>query len=506
MSSVTHKQPLSASLVLIIIGALIIARLIAITISPLDLSVDEAQYWLWSQNPAAGYFTKPPMIAWIIGLGTVFAGSAEYGVRIMAPLLHGITALVLWQVAGRLYHPVAGRIAALGWITLPAVGLGSFIISTDTPLLLFTSTMLLALSPLAQGRSPGLFGFLLAGIMLGLGLLSKYAAIFSLMGMIIFWLSVVRDKTPFRLRDIAAMVLAALIVVSPNLIWNIQHGFSTITHLGDNANIDHSRLAFDLSTILSSLASGLSFLVAQFGVIGPVVMLAFLGSVWGAVWGSVWGKDNLRHRFLLSFILPPLVIITLQAIISEANANWAVLAWPPALVMLAGWCCDNEGRIRKPVWLITMAASNITLAVVIWLVSVTGYLGVLTPPSDPLRHLRGWDKHHTALIALISDHPVKMIITDRRGAAALMTHALRDSDLTVTIIDADGRPSNHFEASHPYQSRGKGDQVILMTEVETPPEIPDINWIGTIGESRVSISQTRNRHLYFHLGIESPSD
>jgi hypothetical protein len=181
-----------------------------------------------------------------------------------------------------------------------------------------------------------------------------------------------------------------------------------------------------------------------------------------------------------------------------------MLAWPPALVMLAGWCCDNEGRIRKPVWLLTMAASNITLAVVMWLVSVTGHLGVLTPPSDPLRHLRGWDNHHAALIALISDHPVKMIITDRRGTAALMTHALRDSDITITIIDADGRPSNHFEASHPYQSSGKGDQVILMTEAETPPTLSDIRWIGTIGESRVSISQTRNRHLYFHLGVENP--
>ena len=497
MASVIHKPLLSASRVLIIISALIAARLIAIGISPLDLSVDEAQYWLWSQNPSAGYFTKPPMIAWVIGVGTALAGSAEYGVRLMAPLLHGVTALVLWQLAARLFHPMAGRIAALGWITLPATGLGSFIISTDTPLLLFTSTMLLVLSPLAHGRSPGSFGFLLAGIMLGLGFLSKYAAIFSLMGIIIFWIVQPRDKASLGLKDIAVIILAALIVISPNLIWNFHHGFSTITHLGDNANIDQSQLAFGLSLVAASLASGFSFLLAQFGVIGPVVMLGVLI--------AVKTTDGLRHRFLLGFILPPLVIITIQAMISEANANWAVLAWPPALIMLAGWCCDKEGRIRKPFWLTAMAVSNGFLAVVIWLVSLTGHLGVLTPSSDPLRHLRGWDSHHAALLSVITEHPVNTIITDRRGSAALMTHALRDQDISVTIIDADGVPSNHFEASHPYLSMGKGDRVILMTEADTPPAIPKVRWIKSIGESRIKISHNRNRHFIFYLGIEETS-
>ena len=497
MASVTYKPLLSASLVLIIIGALITARLIAIGISPLDLSVDEAQYWLWSQSPSAGYFTKPPMIAWVIGLGSAFAGSAEYGVRFMAPLLHGMIALVLWQLAARVYHPMAGRIAALGWMTLPAAGLGSFIISTDTPLLLFTSTMLLLLCPLAHGRSPGLFGFLLAGIMLGLGFLSKYAAVFSLIGIVIFWVVQPRDKTALRLKDIGVILIAALIVISPNLMWNIHHGFSTITHLGDNANLDQSRLAFGVSMMLSSLASGLSFLIAQFAVIGPVVMLGFLL--------AVKTKDDLRRRFLLGFLLPPLVIITLQAMLSEANANWAVLAWPPAIVMLAGWCCDQDGRIRKPVWLSAMAISNGALAIMIWLVTLTGQLGLLTPPSDPLRHLRGWDNHGAALMTILTEYPAATIITDRRGSAALMTHTLRDRDVRVTMIDADGVPTNHYEASHPYLSKGNGDLVILMTEGDTLPALPKMRWIKPIGESQVKISRKRDRHFYFHLGIEDAS-
>ena len=40
-------------------------RLYAVIISPLEPSVDEAQYWLWGQTPQLGY-SKPPLIAWIL--------------------------------------------------------------------------------------------------------------------------------------------------------------------------------------------------------------------------------------------------------------------------------------------------------------------------------------------------------------------------------------------------------------------------------------------------------
>ena len=56
----------SNHLVFLIILALTLFRTAALAISPLELGVDEAQYWLWSQTPDFGYFTKPPLIAWIL--------------------------------------------------------------------------------------------------------------------------------------------------------------------------------------------------------------------------------------------------------------------------------------------------------------------------------------------------------------------------------------------------------------------------------------------------------
>ena len=132
--------------VLLVLLGLTLLRTAALAISPLELGVDEAQYWLWSQSPDFGYFTKPPLIAWIIGVAHWAFGHSTMAVRLPACWLQLATALVLWQTASWLYGPRAGRLTALIWISLPAVGLGSFLISTDTPLLLAMALALLALA------------------------------------------------------------------------------------------------------------------------------------------------------------------------------------------------------------------------------------------------------------------------------------------------------------------------------------------------------------------------
>ena len=63
------------------------ARLFAIIISPLELGVDEAQYWVWSQDLAFGYYSKPPLIAWIISISHALFGHYPWAVRLPAPII-----------------------------------------------------------------------------------------------------------------------------------------------------------------------------------------------------------------------------------------------------------------------------------------------------------------------------------------------------------------------------------------------------------------------------------
>ena len=55
------------------------ARIVALALNPIELYADESQYWVWSLQLDWGYFSKPPMIAWLIHLMTPASSSSAAG-------------------------------------------------------------------------------------------------------------------------------------------------------------------------------------------------------------------------------------------------------------------------------------------------------------------------------------------------------------------------------------------------------------------------------------------
>ena len=81
-----------------ILAILFVIRMIAIFVSPLDLGVDEAQYWLWSQTFDFGYYTKPHMTSWIIAITHGLFGHESWAVRFAASWLHFSTEQQVYQL------------------------------------------------------------------------------------------------------------------------------------------------------------------------------------------------------------------------------------------------------------------------------------------------------------------------------------------------------------------------------------------------------------------------
>ncbi|RYG00101.1 MAG: hypothetical protein EON94_10125, partial [Caulobacteraceae bacterium] len=98
--------------VLLITVALTIVRLVTLFASPLELYPDEAQYWLWSRTLDWGYYSKPPMVAWLIWTTTAIGGDAEPWVRLSSPLLHAGTTLCVYGIGRRPQNRLTIRRAA----------------------------------------------------------------------------------------------------------------------------------------------------------------------------------------------------------------------------------------------------------------------------------------------------------------------------------------------------------------------------------------------------------
>ena len=165
------------SWLLVILGGLLAARLAALYFAKTDLFFDEAQYWWWSRDLAFGYFSKPPLIAWLIRLATGICGDAEWCVRAPSPILYTLTSILVFLAGRALYDARIGFWSAVVLATLPAASFSSLLISTDVPLLLFWTLAFYGWIKLIETRSMGFAA--LTGASVGLGLLANYAAVYS---------------------------------------------------------------------------------------------------------------------------------------------------------------------------------------------------------------------------------------------------------------------------------------------------------------------------------------
>ncbi len=305
------------------------ARTAGVLVSPLHLGPDEAQYWRWAQEPALGYYSKPPLIAWVIAIETAIFGDGEWAVRIAAPWLHAAAAAGVLALGQAMYSSRAGAFAALVYLLMPGVSVSSHLMTTDALLLPLWSLALLCLWKVREGG--GLPPALGLGAAVGCGLLAKYAMVYFLIGLALVCLI---DRPTWRAlagrRGAAAGGLATALVL-PHLIWSAFTGFATVGHTVDNADWgaggpDPFRL-FD-------------FLIDQMGVFGPIAFLAF------GVGLMVSLRRNVRVRdvWLLCFALPVLMIIAGQAVIARAHANWAAVAYPAASVLVAEWLLRAPAR------------------------------------------------------------------------------------------------------------------------------------------------------------------
>lgn len=365
------RRPLRMALALVLV--LTVLRLAAIFASPLELNPEEAQYWLWSRTLDFGYFSKPPMIAWAIWATTAIGGDGEAWVRFSAPLFHAVAGLSLFAAGRRLYDDWTGLTAAAVYLLMPGVALSSFILATDAPLLCFLALALLAYVTVREGEhrlapAAGL------GAALGLAMLSKYAALYALIG-IGLHLALSKDaRRAWDLKTAAVALVAFAAVLAPNLVWNANHHFATVGHTAANANLGGK---------LFNPGEMLGFLGGQFGVFGPVPFGVLAGGAAVLAWRRRLQPQDL---LLLCFAVPPLAVVTFGALLSRANDNWAASAYVAGAVLAAALLV----RWRARWWLV--GGLGLQAALVVFMLLAVANPAILDAlgRSNDIKRARGW--------------------------------------------------------------------------------------------------------------------
>jgi 4-amino-4-deoxy-L-arabinose transferase-like glycosyltransferase len=471
-------------LALTIVMAITVCRIAVLFVTPLQLYPDEAQYWWWAQTPDWGYFSKPPLIAWIIWL-TTRASDAEWAIRLASPLLHAGTALFLFGIGRLAYNARVGFWSALAYATLPGISYSAGLISTDVPLLFCWAAALYAFFRALSGG--GVRWIILCGIAVGFGLLAKYAMLYFVLGAVLAALASPGVRKLVCSPQGAIALLLALLILSPNLIWNAAHGWPTLSHTESNANWSHARY---------SVGSVSGFVLGQFGVFGPLMM---------AGWISGLVKVRIRAGggdiVLAAFSAPILLLIIVQSFISEANANWAAPAYitavPLAVATLLDWW---RGRA-----LYASLALGAVAMLSLWAVMIMPSLATAAGQGNAFKRQLGWRELGAAVAAESRRAPYQAIVAANRSLLAELLYYARPRVLPIRVWDPNATPHDHFQMTMPLTLAYR--RVLLVTSPEEGTRmLPDFDSHRLIGEVSVPVGGGHARQviLYEADGYRGP--
>ena len=314
---------------LILIGLVTLFRLVYLVVSPLSLAGDEAYYWDWSRRLAWGYFSKPPMVAWIIGLFSRTFGSTTAAVRLPSVVLGTISAVAVFLLARRMYGARTAFWAAAVGMASPGAAVLGYVMTIDAPLMCFWSLGLYFLWAGLEKKDGGLAEWLGLAVVIGLGLLSKQVMA-GFIGLMFVFVAVSKEdrrllKSP-RLYLVTLLGLAALI---PPVVWNAGHGWITLHHT-------EGHFAGSRSFFLFTFAE---FIGGQLGVISPItwVLLVILAVLLLSRFKSL----DRRSLYLLTFSIVPLAGIAALSLRQKIQPNWPAPVYTAGMVLLAAWGCEK---------------------------------------------------------------------------------------------------------------------------------------------------------------------
>ena len=116
----------------------------------------------------------------------------------------------------------------------PGVSLSAGIISTDVPLLAAWAAALAFFIALVRGA--GWWAAVGLGVALGVGLNAKYAMAYFLVCLTVYAIAVPSQRRLLADARIWLAIAIGAAFIVPNIMWNLENGFATVSHTADNAN------------------------------------------------------------------------------------------------------------------------------------------------------------------------------------------------------------------------------------------------------------------------------
>jgi 4-amino-4-deoxy-L-arabinose transferase-like glycosyltransferase len=301
-----------------------------------DLFADMVEEIVWSRHLAFGFVNHPPLSPLLVKLWFAVVPHADWTFYLLAMLVVALALWTAWRLAGD-YLDGDKRVLALVLLTLvPFFNFHALKYNVNTVLIpLWAATTLWFLRSY-RTRSPGTAA--LAGIGAAAAMMCKYWSVFLIAGFVLAALIDVRRGAYFRSAAPWITVAAGLAVLSPHLVWLVQHDFAPVRY----AFYVHGGKSFT-----TALFDAIGYLAGAAGYVALPVALVLIAARprRALVAEMIWPADPDRRLAAAAFWAPLLLPAAAAVVAGVAiNSLWSMSAWvllpvlllsPPALTVPA---------------------------------------------------------------------------------------------------------------------------------------------------------------------------
>jgi len=358
---------------------------------PLNLAPDEAHYWDWSRRLDWSYYSKGPLVAWLIGGSCAVFGDTMPAVRFPAVLCNAALLLGIHRLAVQTFanERFALLVVALA-LTVPPLAAPAIVMTIDGPFLACWAWACAFAQRAVNGGSWR--SWVAAGVVTAIGVLAKYTMLLFPACVGLFLLTQKRWSLGFGL-----MCAISLLGLVPILLWNAAHEWIGLRHVSTLAG-GSPQSSFDPTTLPQFLAS-------QFGLLVGYWFLAWVAAI---VTFRPWRNADPRTAFLWWTSVPVFALFLVAAVQVKGQPNWPVAAYVPGVVLAVAWVArqfaSSSRRYRR------LCAGLLAFAIVLglamtflarWPSLIRPAIATVTPsPSadnltpvrklDPTCRLYGW--------------------------------------------------------------------------------------------------------------------
>lgn len=305
---------------------------------------DELYYLACARRLDWGYVDQPPLSIALLALVRATLGDALWAIRLVPVLAGGLTVFMVGLLARELGGGrFAQGMAALAAVIAPVyLGTNHFFSMNSFDLLIWT---LAAYTLVRLVKTEDQAGWLVLGLLLGLGLLDKISALW-LGGGIAIGILLTGHRAWLRTPGPWVAALIAVVLFVPHLLWQQAHGWPTLEFMR-NATAEKMRGV-----------SPFTFVIRQVLEMNPIN-----APIWLA--GLVHGFTPAGRRWRILGLIY-LAVAALLVIGGRSRASYLVPAYPlllaPGAVVFEAWLSGARRRHWRAAAIASMAVAGLVLA------------------------------------------------------------------------------------------------------------------------------------------------